>query len=287
MAGSSRRGSGAPRGGDSLRRVQKSARSEWARGRRDAVRSAIWWAIPLCVVGGVAAATITHRAYFGYGFAALALLAMADIALTKPPGLGEAGRRAAGEAATAKAFRPLRFLGYTVLHDRRLPPNRTPGAPQVDVEHLLIGPGRGVPAGLQELGLRAQGAVRREGPVARAGEPGADPGPGHAESRALTAALGSPAGRGDGAAGPGGPHQGLPADAPLLEGGPDPAAAPVRPGFPGHAAGDGRSQAQSLAVTLDRVLAPRTGDRFTAGRRRRQLAAVSWRASHVPLAHAA
>jgi hypothetical protein len=101
----------------------------------------MWWAIPLGVAGGVAAAAITHRAYFGYGFAALALLAMADIALTKPRGVGDAGRRAAGEAATAKAARPLRFLGYTILHDRRLPPNSTPGAPQVDIEHLLIGPG--------------------------------------------------------------------------------------------------------------------------------------------------
>lgn len=134
------RAAGSPEAGNSLRGVQRSASGEWARGRRSAVRGALWWALPLCVASGVAAAVITHRAYFGYGFAALAVLAMADIALTRPGGLGTAGQRAAGEAATAKAFRPLRFLGYAALHDRRLPPNSTPGASAVDVEHLLIGP---------------------------------------------------------------------------------------------------------------------------------------------------
>jgi hypothetical protein len=101
----------------------------------------LWWAFPLCVAAGVAVGALTHRVYFGFGFAALAVLAMADIALTKPGRLADAGRRAAGEAATAKALKPLRYLGYTVIHDRRLPPGSTPGAPQVDIEHLLIGPG--------------------------------------------------------------------------------------------------------------------------------------------------
>lgn len=264
MAGSSRGGSGVPQGGDSLRRVQRSARSEWARGRRDAVRSAMWWAVPACVAVGVAAAVITHRAYFGYGFAALALLAMADIALTRPRGLGDAGRRAAGEAATAKAVRPLRFLGYTVLHDRRLPPNSAQGVPQVDIEHLLIGPG-GVfllDSKNWESGPKVQFAekslyrgLENQAPILDRVT---------AEAQALTGAL-----------------------APRM-----PAGVTVRPVlvvhikelrptprflkgvlvllphqfealFRGMQQVMTASQAESLAGALDRVLAPRTGDRFT------------------------
>src|SRR5262249_40143114 len=50
------------------------------------------------------------------------------------------GHRASGEAATARALKPLRYQGFTALHDRRLPPNTAPGLPPVDIEHLLIGP---------------------------------------------------------------------------------------------------------------------------------------------------
>jgi hypothetical protein len=93
------------------------------------------------VASGFVAAAITARPYFGVGFAALVLFAMIDIALTQPSRVGLAGRRAAGEAATAKAVKPLRYLGFTALHDRSLLP-RTPGpdAAPIDVEHLLIGP---------------------------------------------------------------------------------------------------------------------------------------------------
>ena len=51
-----------------------------------------------------------------------------------------AGRRASGEAATAKAIKPLRFQGFTALHDRRLASGTVNGIPPVDIEHLLIGP---------------------------------------------------------------------------------------------------------------------------------------------------
>jgi hypothetical protein len=256
---------GPPQAGDSLRRVQKSAKAEWARGRRSAVRSAVWWAIPLCVVVGVAAALITHRAYFGYGFAALALLAMADIALTRPGGLGEAGQRAAGEVATAKAFKPLRYLGYTSLHDRRLPPNLTPGAAPVDVEHLLVGPAgvflvdsknwaSGPKVQFAEKGLWR--GLQNQGPILDRVI---------SESKALTEALGNR----------------LPAGVTvqpvmvlhikelqptprymkgiliLLPHQLDPVFRSMRQVMSG-------SQAQSLTASLDRILAPRTGDRFTS-----------------------
>jgi hypothetical protein len=224
----------------------------------------MWWAIPLCVAGGLAAAAITHRAYFGYGFAALAVLAMADVALTKPRGLGDAGRRAAGEAATAKAVRPLRFLGYTVLHDRRLPPNSTPGAPQVDVEHLLIGPG-GVfllDSKNWESGPKVQFAEKSLYRGLENQAPILDRVTG--EAKALTAALAAwlPAGV---------------AVRPLLvihikELPPTPRFIKgvlvllphqFEAAFRGMQQVTTAGQAQNLAATLDRVLAPRTGDRFT------------------------
>ena len=44
-----------------------------------------------------------------------------------------AGRRASGEAATARAIKPLRFQGFTALHDRRLASGAVPGIPPVDI----------------------------------------------------------------------------------------------------------------------------------------------------------
>jgi hypothetical protein len=89
---------------------------------------------------GVVAAAMTRHAYFGVGFAALVLLALLDLACTKPGHVSQAGIRASGEAATAKAIKPLRFQGFTALHDRRLASGTVPGIPPVDIEHLLIGP---------------------------------------------------------------------------------------------------------------------------------------------------
>ncbi|WP_370365074.1 nuclease-related domain-containing protein [Catenulispora sp. GP43] len=89
---------------------------------------------------GIIASAMTRHGYFGVGFAALVLLALADLAYTKPDHVSVAGRRASGEAATAKAIKPLRFQGFTALHDRRLAPGAVPGIPPVDIEHLLIGP---------------------------------------------------------------------------------------------------------------------------------------------------
>jgi hypothetical protein len=108
--------------------------------RRRKVRDALWWAVPLGVLAGVFAGYLTGRAYFGVGFGALSFLAMADLARVKPRSVSLAGRRASGEAATARAIRPLRVQGFTALHDRRLAPNTAPGIPPVDIEHLLIGP---------------------------------------------------------------------------------------------------------------------------------------------------
>ncbi|HET7486662.1 MAG TPA: nuclease-related domain-containing protein [Acidimicrobiales bacterium] len=54
---------------------------------------------------------------------------------TKPsPDARAWSRGAAGERATAQVLDPLRYIGWEVLHDRRLP-----GAANLD--HLLIGPG--------------------------------------------------------------------------------------------------------------------------------------------------
>lgn len=264
MARFGRGASGPPGAGDSLRQVHKSARSEWTRGRRDAVRGALWWAFPAGIAAGVAVALITHRAYFGAGFASLVLLAMADVAFTKPRRLSEAGHRAAGEAATAKALKPLRYLGYTVLHDRRLPPNSTPGASQVDVEHLLVGP-----AGVFLLdsknwdsGPRVQFAekglyrgLQDQGPVLDrvAGE-----------ARTLTGAFGSrlPAGV------PVKPalviHVKEMPSSPRYHKGilivlPHQLATTVRSMEPVMTA----AQAATLATALDRILPPRTGDRLT------------------------
>ncbi|NUP50413.1 MAG: NERD domain-containing protein [Catenulispora sp.] len=89
---------------------------------------------------GVVTSAMTRRVYFGVGFAALVVLMMVDLAYTKPDHVSLAGRRASGEAATARAIKPLRFQGFTALHDRRLGPGAVPGIPPVDIEHLLIGP---------------------------------------------------------------------------------------------------------------------------------------------------
>ncbi|MFD0639428.1 nuclease-related domain-containing protein [Catenulispora yoronensis] len=108
--------------------------------RRKHIKESLWWALPAAAVLGVLTAVMTRRGYFGVGFAALVLLALADLAYTKPDHVSLAGRRASGEAATAKAIKPLRFQGFTALHDRRLAPGTVPGIPPVDIEHLLIGP---------------------------------------------------------------------------------------------------------------------------------------------------
>lgn len=135
------RKSSSPRApGSSLRRVNASVQQAWLANRRRKVRQALWWAVPLCVIAGALAGAMTRRPYFGFGFGALALAAMADLARVKPRSVSLAGRRASGEAATAKAIKPLRFQGFTALHDRRLAPNTAPGIPPVDIEHLLIGP---------------------------------------------------------------------------------------------------------------------------------------------------
>jgi hypothetical protein len=135
------RKSSSPQGpGSSLRRVNDSVQSAWIAERRRKVRAALWWAVPVVVASGALAGVMTRRAYFGIGFGVLVLLAMADLASVKPGNVNLAGRRASGEAATAKAIKPLRFQGFTALHDRRLAPNTAPGIPPVDIEHLLIGP---------------------------------------------------------------------------------------------------------------------------------------------------
>ncbi|MEY9890738.1 hypothetical protein ABIA35_000719 [Catenulispora sp. MAP12-49] len=126
--------------GSSLRAVNTSVQSAWAAQRRKRIKDSLWWALPITVVCGIVASAMTRHAYFGVGFAALVLLALADLAYTKPGDVSLAGRRAAGEAATAKAIKPLRFQGFTALHDRRLAPGAVPGIPPVDIEHLLIGP---------------------------------------------------------------------------------------------------------------------------------------------------
>jgi hypothetical protein len=89
---------------------------------------------------GVITSAMTRRGYFGVGFAALVAAMLLDLAYTKPDHVSLAGRRASGEAATAKAIKPLRFQGFTALHDRRLASGAVPGIPPVDIEHLLIGP---------------------------------------------------------------------------------------------------------------------------------------------------
>jgi hypothetical protein len=126
--------------GSSLRKVHAGVDAAWMARRRRLIQASLWWAIPLIVLVGVLAAVATRRAYFGIGFGILAFAALIDIALSKPRAVTLAGRRASGEAATARAIKPLRFHGFTALHDRRLPPNTAPGLPPVDIEHLLIGP---------------------------------------------------------------------------------------------------------------------------------------------------
>ncbi|WP_370345538.1 nuclease-related domain-containing protein [Catenulispora sp. EB89] len=91
-------------------------------------------------MSGVVASAMTRHGYFGVGFAALVALVLADLAYTKPADVSLAGRRASGEAATARAIKPLRFQGFTALHDRRLASGAVPGIPPLDIEHLLIGP---------------------------------------------------------------------------------------------------------------------------------------------------
>src|SRR5260221_9279376 len=103
--------------GSSLRKVDASVRLAWIASRRRRVRDALWWAVPLAVGLGALAAVMTRRAYFGIGFGILVVLAMADLARVKPRAVSQAGRRASGEAATAKAIKPLRFHGFTALHD--------------------------------------------------------------------------------------------------------------------------------------------------------------------------
>ena len=142
--------------GSSLRAVNTSVQSAWAAQRRKRIKDSLWWALPVTVVCGVVAVRddpphLFRRGLRGPG----AALALADLAYTKPDHVSLAGRRASGEAATAKAIKPLRFQGFTALHDRRLASGAVPGIPPVDIEHLLDRPGRGVPAGLQELDLRA------------------------------------------------------------------------------------------------------------------------------------
>lgn len=126
--------------GSSLRAVNASLQSAWAAQRRKRIKDSLWWALPLAVLLGVITSAMTRRAYFGVGFAILVLLALGDLAYTKPDHVSLAGRRASGEAATARAIKPLRFQGFTALHDRRLAPGAVPGIPPVDIEHLLIGP---------------------------------------------------------------------------------------------------------------------------------------------------
>jgi len=126
--------------GSSLRAVNTSVQSAWAAQRRKRIKDSLWWALPVTVVCGVVASAMTRHAYFGVGFAALVLAALADLAYTKPDHVSVAGRRASGEAATAKAIKPLRFQGFTALHDRRLASGTVNGIPPVDIEHLLIGP---------------------------------------------------------------------------------------------------------------------------------------------------
>lgn len=129
-----------PRAGSSLRRVHANAEAQWTAKRRKQIRGSLWWAVPAVLGGGALGALATDRAYFGIGFGVLILLALVDVATVKPWSVSIPGRRASGEAATAKALTPLGFHGYTALHDRRLPPNVVPGVPPVDIEHLLIGP---------------------------------------------------------------------------------------------------------------------------------------------------
>jgi hypothetical protein len=126
--------------GSSLRAVNASLQSAWAAQRRKRIKDSLWWALPLAALSGVITSAMTRRVYFGVGFAILVLLMLADLAYTKPEHVSLAGRRASGEAATARAIKPLRFQGFTALHDRRLAPGTVPGIPPVDIEHLLIGP---------------------------------------------------------------------------------------------------------------------------------------------------
>jgi len=126
--------------GSSLRAVNTSVQSAWAAQRRKRVKDSLWWALPGIVLCGVIGSAMTRHAYFGVGFAVLVALALADLAYTKPGHVSLAGRRASGEAATAKAIKPLRFQGFTALHDRRLAAGAVPGIPPVDIEHLLVGP---------------------------------------------------------------------------------------------------------------------------------------------------
>lgn len=126
--------------GSSLWAVNTSVQSAWAAQRRKRIKDSLWWALPFTVVCGVVAAAMTRHAYFGVGFAVLVFLALADLAYTKPGHVSLAGSRASGEAATARAIKPLRFQGFTALHDRRLASGAVPGIPPVDIEHLLIGP---------------------------------------------------------------------------------------------------------------------------------------------------
>lgn len=126
--------------GSSLRAVNASLQSAWATQRRKRIKDSLWWALPLAALLGVITSAMTRRVYFGAGFAILVLLVLADLAYTKPDHISLAGRRASGEAATARAIKPLRFQGFTALHDRRLAPGAVPGIPPVDIEHLLIGP---------------------------------------------------------------------------------------------------------------------------------------------------
>jgi hypothetical protein len=126
--------------GSSLRAVNASVQSAWAVRRKKRIKDSLWWALPLSVVCGVIGGVTTRHGYFGFGFAVLVLMVLADLAYTKPDHVSLAGRRAEGEAATARAIKPLRFQGYAALHDRRLAPGTVPGIPPVDIEHLLIGP---------------------------------------------------------------------------------------------------------------------------------------------------
>ena len=126
--------------GSSLRAVNASLQSAWAVRRRKRIKDSLWWALPLTALVGVISSAMTRRDYFGVGFAALVAAMLLDLAYTKPDHISLAGRRASGEAATAKAIKPLRFQGFTALHDRRLAPGAVPGIPPVDIEHLLIGP---------------------------------------------------------------------------------------------------------------------------------------------------
>lgn len=126
--------------GSSLRAVNTSIQSAWAAQRRKRIKDSLWWALPCIVVSGIVASAMTRHAYFGVGFAVLVALVLLDLAYTKPGHVSLAGRRASGEAATARAIKPLRFQGFTALHDRRLASGMVPGIPPVDIEHLLIGP---------------------------------------------------------------------------------------------------------------------------------------------------